>query len=130
MANLQLSLKKKWFEMTKVGIKSEDYREINSYWCSILLLENGIKRKREFWKSFDGEIRLHFINCLKNSLKVKKTYFIKIDTNTMTLGYPKLTDTDRILKFEHKGIEIGTGKPEWGAEPDKIYFIIKHGKLL
>ena len=28
MANLQLSLKRKWFEMTKSGVKTEDYREI------------------------------------------------------------------------------------------------------
>ena len=31
MSNLQLSLKTKWFEMTKSGIKTEDYREINDY---------------------------------------------------------------------------------------------------
>ena len=29
---LRLSLKTKWFEMTKSGIKKEDYREINEYW--------------------------------------------------------------------------------------------------
>ena len=28
---LQLSLKTKWFKMTKAGIKKEDYREINEY---------------------------------------------------------------------------------------------------
>ena len=27
--SLRLSLKTKWFEMTKAGIKTEDYREIN-----------------------------------------------------------------------------------------------------
>ena len=48
-------------------------------------------------------------------------------TNTMTLGYPKSTDTDKIKVFEHKGIEIGHGREEWGAEPNKLYFIIKHG---
>lgn len=34
--NLQLSLKTKWFEMTKAGIKTEDYREINEYWTKRL----------------------------------------------------------------------------------------------
>jgi len=48
----------------------------------------------------------------------------------MTLGYPKSNDTERILKLEHKGIEIRTGNPDWGAEPDKLYFVIKHGKIL
>jgi hypothetical protein len=56
--------------------------------------------------------------------------FKKFDANVMTLGYPKSTDTQRILKLEHKGIEIGTGNPEWGAEPNKLYFIIKHGLII
>ena len=30
--NLQLALKTKWFEMTKAGIKTEDYREMSPYW--------------------------------------------------------------------------------------------------
>ena len=54
----------------------------------------------------------------------------KPSTNTMTLGYPSKNDTERILKFEHAGIEIREGNPEWGAEPKKIYFVIKHGKKL
>lgn len=30
-ANLQLSLQKKWVDMAKVGVKTEDYRGINHY---------------------------------------------------------------------------------------------------
>ena len=30
---LRLSLKTKWFEMTKAGIKTEDYRELSPYWA-------------------------------------------------------------------------------------------------
>ena len=48
----------------------------------------------------------------------------------MTLGYPKSTDSERILKLEHKGIEIRTGNPDWGDELDKLYFVIKHGKII
>jgi len=33
MRNLQMSLKTEWFEMTKAGIKNEDYREITPYWA-------------------------------------------------------------------------------------------------
>jgi hypothetical protein len=112
--NLQLSLKKQWFEMTKSGIKTEDYREITPYWIK----------------------RLSFVPHIGNGLgyplekKFKESVFKKFTTNTMTLGYPKSTDTDRILKFEHAGIEIRTGNPEWGAEPNKLYFVIKHGKLI
>jgi len=48
----------------------------------------------------------------------------------MTLGYPKSTDSERILKLEHKGIEIRDGNLEWGAEPNKLYFVILHGDIL
>lgn len=104
--NLQLSLKKKWFEMTKAGIKTEDYREITLYWS------------RRLVDGFEGF----------KAGGLPKEKFKKFKTNTMTLGYPKGTDTERILKFEHKGIEIRTGNPDWGAEPGKLYFVILHGK--
>ena len=107
MKNLQLSLKTKWFEMTKTGIKTEDYREINEYWKSRLTDQKANwNRPQSQWK------------------------FKQFDSNIMTLGYPKSTDTERILKLEHAGIEIRTGNPEWGAEPNKLYFVIKHGKQL
>lgn len=104
--NFQASLKQKWFDMTKAGIKTEDYREINSYW---------IKR---LGKTFT--IHGMFMTFLPK----------KFEYNIMTLGYPKSTDKDRILKFEHAGIEIRTGNTEWGAEPGKMYFVIKHGKKI
>lgn len=112
--NLQLSLKTKWFEMTKSGIKTEDYRELNQYWFKRL----ASKDIRNYWD-------------LKMFIKYANTYPYKIykdfETNTMTLVYPKSGDTERILKLKHKGIEIRTGNPDWGAEPDKLYFVIKHG---
>jgi hypothetical protein len=102
--------------MTKAGIKTEDYREINQYW---------IKRLLRF-----GEYEPA---CVVTFFKYKaeiKHYARKIDCNIMTLGYPKTNDTERILKLEHKGIEIRTGNPEWGAEPNKLYFVIMHGAVI
>lgn len=125
MANLQLSLKKQWFDLTKSGEKTEDYREINGYWVARLFKIKGDKESNiELALTIKNSIDIDWLNIyLKNEFK-------KFKTNTMTLGYPKSTDTDRILKLEHKGIEIGYGKPEWGAEPNKLYFIIKHGAIL
>ena len=37
---LQLSLKTKWFKMTKAGIKKEDYREINEYWFKRIIFNH------------------------------------------------------------------------------------------
>jgi hypothetical protein len=117
---LQLSLKRKWFEMTAAGIKTEDYREITGYWRTRLL--NPLPKNTAIG---------FFTNEAILELMVKRHKGFKVfDTNIMTLGYPKSTDTDRILKFEHAGIEIRTGNPEWGAEPGELYFVIKHGKRL
>lgn len=121
---LRLSLKTKWFEMTKAGIKTEDYREINHYWVKRLMTKkyNAIYPIEE--EAIDGIIKHPDPNYLVKNHS-KKFYF-----NLMTLGYPKSGDKERILKLEHKGIEIRTGNPEWGAEPDKLYFVVKHGAVL
>ncbi len=129
MKKLRLPLKKQWFEMTRVGIKTEDYREITPYWCTRLLLVSGEKKSQKWWKE-------EFIRMKEEDLTLQKMLdfglcsFIPFDQNEMTLGYPKSTDTKRIINLEHKGIEIGYGKAELGAEPNKEYFIIKHGDIL
>jgi len=130
MKNLQLSLKTKWFEMTKAGIKTEDYREITPYWAN-RLVDNADLR---FWNdrlATDGRERItgFFSESLPEIIKYQGG-FKKFTQNTITLGYPKTGDPERILKLEHKGIEIRTGNPDWGAEPDKLYFVIKHGGSL
>jgi hypothetical protein len=111
--DLKLVLKKKWFDLTKEGIKLEDYREINAYWISRLVAGNYKGWNIESAKSF-------MTNAIKR----------QFSTNIMTLGYPSNSDTERILKLEHAGIEIREGKPEWGAEPGKLYFVIKHGEII
>lgn len=122
MKTLQLSLKTKWFEMTKEGVKTEDYREVTPYWYSRLFLYRGEHKTQKWWKEYFE----YYFSIDQES----KTSFKNLSLNKMTLGYPKSTNTERIIEFEHKGIEIGYGKEEWGAEPNKLYFIIKHGKQL
>ena len=130
MKNLYLPVKAKWFEMTKTGIKTEDYREITPYWFKRLfdyydpetLMSGDI---------YEAIIEMQDGKCTIQELKDWAGFEPKrFDYNILTLGYPKSTDTDRILKLEHKGIEIRTGKPEWGAEPGKLYFVILHGNTL
>jgi len=136
--NLTLQLKTQWFEMTKSGDKLEDYREITVYWIKRLLLYEGEKiNASNGWR--DNQIE-----DIANDLIQTKGCLIDVDyqldlwylsfkpftTNTMTKGYPKSTDTDKIDVHQHAGIEIRTGRPEWGAEEGKLYFVIKHGKQL
>mgnify|MGYP003402739942 CR=1 FL=1 len=131
--NLQLSLKTEWFEMTKAGIKTEDYREITPRWANRFLLYNGKKLSIEQWRVFfitSGVVFLSKIIDKTISCHSYKITTFEFTINTMTLGYPSKIDADRILKLEHKGIEIRTGNPEWGAEPNKLYFVIKHGKII
>lgn len=118
--NLQLSLKKQWFEITKTGIKTEDYREITPYWIKRLV-------DKDIFRNCTTESFMEWYNNMPEFLNLQHV-INKFTQNTMTLGYPKKDDTERIIKFEHKGIEIRTGNPDWGAEPNKLYFVIKHGK--
>lgn len=121
--NLQLSLKNKWFEMTKAGIKTEDYREINEYWMKRFFTKETFNEYLEA-KNDDGS------EFSSGTFHIDFANFKYFTQNTMTLGYPKSGDKERILKLEHKGIEIRTGNSDWGAEPDKLYFVIKHGRIL
>jgi len=125
---LRLSLKRKWFEMTKAGIKTEDYRELTPYWH--MRLFNGSHKskslRQESCDNFRDEKSATSWN-FENGYYFK---FKKFEYNIMTLGYPPNNDTSRILRLEHKGIEIRTGNPEWGAEPNKLYFVILHGAVL
>jgi hypothetical protein len=114
---LQMSLKKQWFEMTKAGIKTEDYREITGHWIGRLCFRHK--------KSVIAGGDLHCKHT-GQQFSIRKDFTI----NTMTLGYPSKDDKSRILTLEHKGIEIREGNPEWGAEKGKLYFVIKHGKII
>ena len=110
--------------MTKAGIKTEDYREINLYWFKrIVFMPDMVMSYLNIKSNQD------VLNVCEDSFWAKTFVFKLFEYNIMTLGYPKSTDIERILKLEHKGIEIRTGNPEWGAEPNKLYFVIKHGEI-
>ena len=96
---LQLSLKKTWFDMIKAGIKKEEYRDINNYWTNRFVAA--------------------MIPLTGTILAFKK--FEKI---VFTLGYPKANDKERRLEFKNPKFHFSEGRPEWGAEPDKLYFVI------
>lgn len=123
MSTLRLPLKKKWFEMTKEGIKNEEYREINYYWF-IRLIENPYYITINGFNYFKSRI----IELLNNGVKADNITFKHFDTTTLTLGYPSNSDKERIIEFKQLSISIGYGKEEWGAETNKLYFVIKHGK--
>lgn len=128
MKNLQLSLKTKWFNLTKEGIKKEDYRKVTAYWASRLCKIDGVKMSQKWWEAnvFNG--------CLNEEgildfIRWRGTLF-EFKQNIMILGYPKSGDEERILVYENEGIELRWGNKEWGAELGEFYFVIKHGKRI
>jgi hypothetical protein len=129
--DLRLSLKKKWFEMTSPNGKREDYREINNYWC-LRLLELDEETELGVWNELIEDLvnpnREH--DDVYQCLSFFGASFKKFDLNIMTLGYPKSGDKSRTKVFAHKRIEVRTGNPEWGAEPNKLYFVIMHGCII
>lgn len=86
---LHLTLNRKWFLMIASGEKKEEYRELKPYWDKRLTREH--------------ELGGHY--ALQGSFK-------NFDIVSANNGYQK--DCPNI-KWEHKGIRIGEGKPEWGA---------------
>lgn len=117
---LHLSLKSEWFEMTRPNGKTEDYRELTPYWYAILCLYDGQKKSKKFWE---------FAPLNSLDFDKSKVSFKVYSVNVMTLGYPSKNEFERIKKYAHAGIEVRTGRVEWGAVRGKLYFVIKHGNL-
>jgi hypothetical protein len=103
---LNLTLKKKWFDLISSGIKTEEYREIKDYWKQRLIV--GLLGQH--W----GEGEYIF--------KPKQ-----FDSIIATNGYGKHRPS---IQWDHKGIRIGEGKKEWGAIPGTKYFILEIGEVI
>jgi hypothetical protein len=109
MKVLYLTLKANFYDMIEAGIKTEEYREIKKFWVTRLadtfIHQHDEDDKRYIFKPVEFT-HVHF---------ARGGHFGK--------NIPQ-------MRLELKGIEIREGKPEWGAEPHKHYFIIKLGKKL
>ena len=135
MRVLHLTLKKKWFDMIASGQKKEEYRDATSF-----ILPRIFKLSRPFVHS-NASIRYNtvteafwycvgFKGCRSKALHLlfrKGAECRTYDAVTFQHGYKK--NADRVT-IQFKGISYGTGKPEWGAEPSKKYFIINLGAII
>lgn len=97
---LILPIKKKWFEMIKSGEKKEEYREIKSYWTSRFLGKE-----------------LDFEDLPKVCLSQCEPILTVVFRNGYRADSPKIKCKCRL--------KIGKGKEEWGAEPNKEYYILE-----
>lgn len=126
--SIQMTLTKQWFEMTRSGEKKEDYREITPYWATRFLGKNQAAWAKYLEQADSFRAPYYFANQSRINYALECLKFF--DTNIMTLGYPKKDNHQRILKLNHKGVEIRTGNPEWGAKKGKIYFVLMHGSII
>ncbi len=95
---LHLNLTRKWFDMIKSGEKREEYRAMSPYWIRVFIqFPKRIKIKNKLY--IPSEVTICFSN-----------------------GYSK---TREQIFVECKGLEIGEGKKEWGAEEGVNYFILR-----
>lgn len=107
---LDLVLKAKWYDMIAEGKKREEYREIKPYWCKRLL--NTSYKNKEWEAQLQFMQRNNYVNSLLNWYKVVPYTHIRFHR-----GYTSTTMTFSIGRFD-----VRTGNPEWGAEPNKLYF--------
>ena len=111
MKTLKLTLKKKWFEMILSGKKTEEYREIKPYWL----------------KRFTGNIPYSW------NLETYLTKWLKNkDIPHQVTFYNGGHYSNKLPNFtiELKDIDVRKGKVDWGAEKDKVYFVLKLGRIL
>jgi len=121
MKILNLTLKKEWFELIKSGVKTEEYREIKSYWEKRLLQCNkDLKTKNSKHQCMKQQ-------CSRCILESGGGEFLKYDYIKFINGYgadkPNFT-------IECKGIKIGTAVPEWSGNWKGNVFIIELGEII
>lgn len=104
---LTLPIKKKWFDMILSGEKTEEYREIKPYWTNRLLKPLEKLGYYLYSKSF------HYM------LRNPKTYFL-VEMHLKN-GYAKDAPTAYVQAL----LNIRQGRPEWGAEPGKEYYVFE-----
>jgi hypothetical protein len=92
---LTLTIKKKWFDMILPGEKKEEYRECSRY----------------YFQRFRKHLGCKFIN----GERVKDEFMVRLRN-----GY----DTTSPSVVARCTVRLGSGKPEWGAEPGKGYYVL------
>ena len=93
---LTLPIKKKWYDMILSGEKKEEYREIKPYYKS----------------------------RFKNVFSMYPYSFIPEPCDTQSIMFRNGYSSDSPSFIAKCTLDIRTGKPEWGAEPGKEYYVL------
>lgn len=95
---LHLNLKRKWFDMIRSGEKREEYREIKPYWNRMFKPQ--------------GHIRIGLSWLPFSHVKV-------VFSNGYAKDRPQFAARITGMRFNSEG------RPEWGAEAGKRYFVLE-----
>lgn len=92
---LTLPIKKKWFDMIISGEKKEEYRKRSPHYGDLL--------RKYLWMSFDEASqswkKAPLVCKFRNGVRADSPAFVAVCT-----------------------VDIGEGRPEWGAEPGVEYY--------
>jgi hypothetical protein len=128
MKTLNLTLKKKWFDMILSGEKSEEYRDIKDYWAQRLLYS---------LKGIEWQVWQEMLEDMKNPFKHHSgpiglmdyfgVEFKPFEVIHFVNGYGGHRPS---FDIEIKGLEIKRGNEKWGVEKNKFYFVSILGNVL
>ena len=93
---LEISIAEPWFSMIVNGEKKEEYREIKPYW----------------------------ISRFKNVFSMYPYSVIPVGTDRHWIRLRNGYGKSRPSCLIQASLDIRRGKPEWGAEPEKEYFVL------
>ena len=112
---LTLTIKKKWYDMILSGEKKAEYREIKPFYIS--------RFRNHFW-TYDKDDEQDGPITNEEFLEIARKLNIWYDAIILKNGYRKDSHAMKISGVMH----VETGKPEWGAEPRKKYFVLHIGE--
>lgn len=114
---LTLPIKKKWFDMILSGEKKEEYREIKEYYET--RFQNLFGAVTIYPSSIFSDRREYVL--LQGDAVPEEIRKDSIQEIIFRNGYSK---DSKAIKARCK-LRTGKGRPEWGAEPDKQYYILE-----
>ena len=123
MIVLDLSIKVCWYDMIESGEKKEEYRDFSPYYANRLLYGCNLGVKA-YWETIFANAQTK--PWFKPDMLLSDYGSRHYDAVRFHRGH----GSPATMLLEYEGIEIGKGKPEWGAPEDKDVFIIKLGKRL
>ena len=118
---LHLVLKRKWWDMIASGEKKEEYLEVYPY-CA-----KGLLKKQYTLCPYaqNKDYNFDFGSCLDRKLDNSDVYK-EFDRVCFHKGFTNTTMTFMIRSIAYRISELC--HEEWGAEPNKRYFVIELGE--